>query len=52
LWLGDVIGVHARDQRRAGFSQQLVRAGDDPAILPEEGADTPVLARDASCEPS
>ena len=36
----DVVGIHARDQRRACFVEHLVEAGDESAIFPDDRTDT------------
>ena len=37
--MADVIGVHTGHQRRAGFSQQLIEAGNQPPVLAKDRAD-------------
>ena len=39
----NVIGVHTRDQGRAGLCQQLVEAGDEAPVLADDGANAGVL---------
>ena len=38
----DVIGIHAGDQRRAALADQLVEAGNQPPVFPENEADAGV----------
>ena len=40
----DVVGIHPRNERRAGFLDQLVEAGDEAAVLAHDGADTRIAA--------
>lgn len=37
--LADVVGIHSRDQGRAGFLDKLVEAGDQAAVLANDRTD-------------